>query len=353
MRSGWRLKFPLFIGLLALGVTSFPARPGAQEQVPPPPRGRVLDLSALGPERPDPPSRPEGETPTADVAAPPTTDPALIASWIAGLNDDQYSVREDSLARLSQAGVGAIEPLEQASRSPSLEQAARAVRALGSVGQTSDLPTFERVQEALERLAVERQRGIARRALAELDRLGDARTRHAMRRFEELGGRMKKSRMSNLVQFNNGGLDARPPQAVLNRHWKGTDADLVLLTRIGRLETLYVTRSAPVTPQALEKLRRHMGPAFQIQPRGDAMVGIVGQSQEEGCVVGGIEEGSPAEKAGLKLGDIIRRYNGVELDGFEKLVEITRELRPGTRITLDILRGDTPRTLELELGEFE
>jgi serine protease Do len=83
------------------------------------------------------------------------------------------------------------------------------------------------------------------------------------------------------------------------------------------------------------------------------MVGIVGQSQEEGCVVGGIEEGSPAEKAGLKLGDVIRQYNGIELDGFEKLVEITRELKPGTKITLDILRNETARTLELELGEFE
>jgi len=341
------------LGLLALASGAVVPAARGQDTVPPAPAGNPLDMLRLDPDRPPAPELPGPESAPADAPASPPVDPQVLAGWIAGLNDDRYEVREESLARLSRAGLSAVEPLEQASRSSSLEQAARAVRALGSVGQTSDLPTFERVQESLERLAGERQRGIGRRAVAELDRLGDARTRHAMRRFEELGGRMKKSRMSNLVQFNNAGLDARPPQAVLNRQWKGTDADLVLLTRIGRLETLYVTRSAPVTPQALEKLRRQMGPTFQIQPRGDAMVGIVGQSQEEGCVVGGIEEGSPAEKAGLKLGDIIRRYNGVELDGFEKLVEITRELRPGTRITLDILRGDTPRTLELELGEFE
>jgi len=51
------------------------------------------------------------------------------------------------------------------------------------------------------------------------------------------------------------------------------------------------------------------------------------------------------------LGDVIRQYNGIELDGFEKLVEIT--LKPGTRITLDIIRNETPKQLELELGEFE
>ncbi|MFM8220802.1 MAG: PDZ domain-containing protein [Planctomycetaceae bacterium] len=341
------------LGLLALASGAVVPAARGQDTVPPAPAGNPLDVLRLDPDRPPAPELPGPESAPADAPASPPVDPQVLAGWIAGLNDDRYEVREESLARLSRAGLSAVEPLEQASRSTSLEQAARAVRALGSVGQTSDLPTFERVQESLERLAGERQRGIGRRAVAELDRLGDARTRHAMRRFEELGGRMKKSRMSNLVQFNNAGLDARPPQAVLNRHWKGTDADLVLLTRIGRLETLYVTRSAPVTPQALEKLRRQMGPTFQIQPRGDAMVGIVGQSQEEGCVVGGIEEGSPAEKAGLKLGDVIRQYNGIELDGFEKLVEITRELKPGTRITLDIIRNETPKQLELELGEFE
>ncbi|MFM7160014.1 MAG: PDZ domain-containing protein [Planctomycetaceae bacterium] len=341
------------LGLLALASGAVVPAARGQDTVPPAPAGNPLDVLRLDPDRPPAPELPGPESAPADAPASPPVDPQVLAGWIAGLNDDRYEVREESLARLSRAGLSAVEPLEQASRSTSLEQAARAVRALGSVGQTSDLATFERVQESLERLAGERQRGIGRRAVAELDRLGDARTRHAMRRFEELGGRMKKSRMSNLVQFNNAGLDARPPQAVLNRHWKGTDADLVLLTRIGRLETLYVTRSAPVTPQALEKLRRQMGPTFQIQPRGDAMVGIVGQSQEEGCVVGGIEEGSPAEKAGLKLGDVIRQYNGIELDGFEKLVEITRELKPGTRITLEIIRTEPPKQLALELGEFE
>ncbi len=299
-------------------------------------------------ERPPPPALPDE---IADAVTPPTA--AEIQDWIAGLDDVSFDVRERSQANLSRAGATAVRALELAADGGSLELTSRAIRALGMIGQTADIAAFEQVQDSLEKLKGSKNRAVGRRADQALGRLGEARTRHAIAKFEALGGRMKRSRPSPLAQGNIPELQR--PQAVLNRNWKGTDDDLVLLTRIAGVDTLYVTKSAPVSAEALEKLRKAMPPSpqFNIQPRGDAMVGITALSQEDGCIVNTIEKGSPAEKAGLQPGDVILKYNGTKLETFDKLVEITRELQPGTRVSLDVVRNEILSTVEVELADFE
>ncbi|RPI75392.1 MAG: PDZ domain-containing protein [Planctomycetaceae bacterium] len=83
------------------------------------------------------------------------------------------------------------------------------------------------------------------------------------------------------------------------------------------------------------------------------MLGIVGQTQDGACVVHGVEEGSPAARAGLQPQDVIISYNGEKIDGFDRLIEITRELSPGDRIKIDIARRLQEQTVELELADFE
>lgn len=308
-------------------------------------------------ERPPIPAEPQD--PSDDQRATPV-DPAEIERNIAALDSPLYASREQAQASLVRIGGPAVTALHRGAEGGSLERTSRAVRALGQIAAGGDLPTFERVQDALESLTRSKSRPVSRRAQIELEGLGEVRTRHAIARFETLGGRMKKARSPIATQAAlANGIDFRPgAQAVLNRKWHGSDEDLVLLTRIANLETVYVTRSAPVSAEALEKLRRAINTAqpnrrFQIQPRGDAMVGIQAGTGEERCLVSGVEEGSPADRAGLKPGDIITHYNGEEIDGFERLVEITRELTPGTKVTLEVVRREQSKSIELELADFE
>jgi len=310
------------------------------------------------PPAPETPVDPVQDTLAQIQVAP--VNPADIQRWIAELDSQQYALREQAQAHLVQAGAVAVSALQKGATGGSLEQTSRAVRALGQIAAIGDLRAFDQVQDALESLAQSKSRSVARRAQLELEGLGDVRTRHAIERFERLGGRMKKTRNTAATQAAlANGLDFRPgTQAVLNRKWHGTDDDLVLLTRIANLETVYVTRSAPVSADALEKLKRSITKAqpnrrFQIQPRGDAMVGIQAGTGEDECLISGVEEGSPAERAGLKPGDVITHYNGEKIDGFERLVEITRDLTPGTKVSLEVIRREQPRTIELELADFE
>jgi S1-C subfamily serine protease len=60
--------------------------------------------------------------------------------------------------------------------------------------------------------------------------------------------------------------------------------------------------------------------------------------------------GSPAEKAGLKEGDIITAVNGVKITATSPLDDILTQYTPGTTVALDVLRNGASITLSLTLG---
>ncbi|HEY4944531.1 MAG TPA: trypsin-like peptidase domain-containing protein [Candidatus Limnocylindrales bacterium] len=63
-----------------------------------------------------------------------------------------------------------------------------------------------------------------------------------------------------------------------------------------------------------------------------------------------IVPGSPAEKAGLKDGDIITAVDGVKITAIAPLDDILTEHTPGTTVALDVLRDGKTITLTLTLG---
>lgn len=64
----------------------------------------------------------------------------------------------------------------------------------------------------------------------------------------------------------------------------------------------------------------------------------------------GIEPNSPAEKAGLKEGDIILEFNGQVLDSENSLAEVIVEYNPGDEIDLKVLRDGNELTISVKLG---
>lgn len=70
-----------------------------------------------------------------------------------------------------------------------------------------------------------------------------------------------------------------------------------------------------------------------------------------GVLVNEVEPGAPAEKAGLKQGDVIRTYNGQTVDNRARLQAMVASTNPGSEVTLGILRDGQPSTLKVTLGE--
>ena len=61
--------------------------------------------------------------------------------------------------------------------------------------------------------------------------------------------------------------------------------------------------------------------------------------------------GSPADKAGLKEGDIVLEVNGQQINEDNPLPQVLKQYKPNDKISLKVFSGDVEKTIPLTLGE--
>ncbi len=71
-----------------------------------------------------------------------------------------------------------------------------------------------------------------------------------------------------------------------------------------------------------------------------------------GAIVSQVTPDSPASRAGLKSGDVLRELNGKKIESSSALQVAVSEMAPGNTISLGILRDGKPETLKATVGEF-
>ncbi|MGK6306244.1 DegQ family serine endoprotease [Variovorax sp. DT-64] len=71
----------------------------------------------------------------------------------------------------------------------------------------------------------------------------------------------------------------------------------------------------------------------------------------EGALVSSIEKGGPADQAGLRPGDVIRKVDGEPIVASGDLPALIGEKKPGTRITLDVWRQGERHEISARLGD--
>ncbi|MEK6239232.1 MAG: PDZ domain-containing protein, partial [Planctomycetales bacterium] len=79
-----------------------------------------------------------------------------------------------------------------------------------------------------------------------------------------------------------------------------------------------------------------------------AFMGIQGGNAEEGALLTKVNPKSPAHKAGLKRGDVIRAINGKPVANQDDMVQLIRKFHAGDEVTIRAVR-DKKETLELKL----
>ena len=70
-----------------------------------------------------------------------------------------------------------------------------------------------------------------------------------------------------------------------------------------------------------------------------------------GAFVQDVTRGAPAEKAGLKPGDVIRKFEGRTVNGSDELLAMVANTNPGTTVALDILRSGQPLSVKVTLDQ--
>ena len=105
----------------------------------------------------------------------------------------------------------------------------------------------------------------------------------------------------------------------------------------------------------IESLKKGVRPergylGISIRPVDEVTVDALGLEKNRGEFVARVVAGEAADKAGLKEGDIVLRVNDREVSPEATLSYIVANIKPGTRIPLDILREGKPMKLTATVG---
>jgi serine protease Do len=92
------------------------------------------------------------------------------------------------------------------------------------------------------------------------------------------------------------------------------------------------------------------GEDFDSRVASVAFLGIAPDETAENARIGRVVPGSAAEKAGLRQGDVIVKFNATELARYRDLPPLVRKKKPGDRVTIEIRRGDQTLSVTATLG---
>lgn len=108
------------------------------------------------------------------------------------------------------------------------------------------------------------------------------------------------------------------------------------VTESGQLKRAYLgVRYVSITPDVATQLDLAVKNGAYISTEGDAIV-----------------SGSPADKAGIKAGDIITKVNGVSVDSQHPLSSLLSQFAPGDTVTLTVLRDGKTSELKVTLTQY-
>jgi serine protease Do len=78
-----------------------------------------------------------------------------------------------------------------------------------------------------------------------------------------------------------------------------------------------------------------------------------GLDRPRGALVSTVEPGGPADKAGLKPGDVILSFNGKPVERSSELPPQVAAMKPGAKSEMEVWRGGKKQTLGVVIGELQ
>jgi serine protease Do len=87
-----------------------------------------------------------------------------------------------------------------------------------------------------------------------------------------------------------------------------------------------------------------------IQEVSQSLAQSFGLDRPRGALVAQVEKGSPAERAGIKPGDVLLGVNGKTVERSAELPPLVAAVKPGTRARLELWREGRKQTLDVTIG---
>ena len=299
----------------------------------------------------------------ADEPPPPElpelTSPA-IQELIREVDSDDFSERIAASNELAVAGASAVEPLKQLALEGNAESGFRALKILQSLYVRSLILSDEKLATAVEAAFKSIKKSNRIDLASRLERMfathSDVNERVAIRRVRLLGGLVSKSikwvrapQMLKVMPLRSG-EEPKGTMVVIGKKWKGGDDGLVHLERIASLVDVYIAKSAPISDVGFERLRTSLRYA-EVHQRSAARLGVSSLSTwgNEECVISTISRGSSADKAGMKVGDVLMTFGPDRVGNFNSLVDLIMKYDPGDSVKSVVRRNGRAVVLTVKL----
>jgi serine protease Do len=78
-----------------------------------------------------------------------------------------------------------------------------------------------------------------------------------------------------------------------------------------------------------------------------------GLDKPQGALVSTVEPGGPADKGGIKAGDVLLAVNGKAVDRSAELPPLVAAVKPGQKANFDVWRDGSKRTVAVTVGELK
>ena len=270
-----------------------------------------------------------------------------IKQAVAALTGTEFAQRQAAEKQLIAQGPAAFEPLIALLGTVPPEAGQRILLILEQIWIHAPEPQADTLERQLEdlRLTWGPYQPAMDRLLSAHHRLREQRAVRALRRLNAI---VEEEDVEDLeFQIRPGPLFPNSPprhiaQIILPRSWKGTGADLWHLQRLSHLKylTVFVVEGNGITE--FQKQQMQVGfPDLTVSMRAEVYLGVEGSpfGNQRGCYVSKVIPGSPAETAGLELGDTIMSVDGMEIHSFLGLVEALKSKRAYQPIELKIDPG--------------
>lgn len=97
--------------------------------------------------------------------------------------------------------------------------------------------------------------------------------------------------------------------------------------------------------------RKYVG--MYLEELNQELLEYFGIKEGSGLLINRLTKGGPAEKSGLKIGDVIVRVDGRKVESVSGLSELIQDKKKGDKVKFEIIRDKKPMTVEAEVGEEE
>ncbi|MBM4093267.1 MAG: PDZ domain-containing protein [Planctomycetes bacterium] len=342
----------------------------------------------------------------AESGAEPTA--ADIRRWIEELDADQFAVRRVATDKLILAGKSVVRAVAEAACGSNLEVTARGTYVLRELALSDDEATQDCAMLALQQLADSQVKAAARLASEAMRAMGAARQQRAVEHLQGLGAKIDvMENVFGFQQFTmiSVEIDAafagvpddlrrltwmkdihqvvyvgdritdewlEPLRHLENlarltiRHANITDEALQTIRNLDRLTDIALLYT-PVTDVCLEQLRglksarliRLYGTQVteqgvrsflasaqdvQVDFKRGGFLGVQCQQRVWPCEVVLVTPDSAAERAGIRVRDVIVSHEGQRIFDFEELRALIAQYKPGDTVGLQIARGGSAVT---------